>query len=316
MNICFFSENNHTGKVPRTYGNMRTEFAWQCASDADHVPLGYVDNYTSNYNLGIIIWPKILKFDILERFERIKKQCAAVAIMQEGPVENYQTYNAENQWKYLETLQRSNFLLAHNQIDADYLEALSGTKAYRLKSLMIEDAIDPSLRYENIKNNTRKDTIIGGTFSQWYSGIESYKVAEIIGEQVCAPFMGRNHSDELQVNKDKIIYFRFVNWSSWMSVLATFKYAVHMNKFSCAAGTFQLNAAYYGIPTICYNIADTADCHPYAASNLQDAIGHAKVFKEMDWQDTSDYTRSLYERYWSEDAWRSSEAARKILSYG
>ena len=36
MKIAFFSENGFNGKVDRTHDNMRVEFAWMCALQADH----------------------------------------------------------------------------------------------------------------------------------------------------------------------------------------------------------------------------------------------------------------------------------------
>ena len=36
MKIAFFTEMGFQGKVPRTHDNMRTEFAWMVALDADH----------------------------------------------------------------------------------------------------------------------------------------------------------------------------------------------------------------------------------------------------------------------------------------
>ena len=36
MKIAFLTEMGFTGKVPVDHQNMRTEFAWMYASDADH----------------------------------------------------------------------------------------------------------------------------------------------------------------------------------------------------------------------------------------------------------------------------------------
>ena len=36
MKIAFFTEMGFTGKISRKHDNMRTEFAWMCALDADH----------------------------------------------------------------------------------------------------------------------------------------------------------------------------------------------------------------------------------------------------------------------------------------
>ena len=36
MKVAFFTEMGFTGKVSRNHPNMRTEFAWMCALEADH----------------------------------------------------------------------------------------------------------------------------------------------------------------------------------------------------------------------------------------------------------------------------------------
>ena len=56
MKVAFFTEMNFIGKIPRTHTNMRTEFAWMVALDADHYNINQVPE--DKYDLGIIIIPK------------------------------------------------------------------------------------------------------------------------------------------------------------------------------------------------------------------------------------------------------------------
>jgi len=51
MNIAFFTEMNFTGKIPRDHPNMRTEFAWMCALEADHWNMN--DMPDKSYDLGL-----------------------------------------------------------------------------------------------------------------------------------------------------------------------------------------------------------------------------------------------------------------------
>ena len=51
MKIALFTEMNFRGKINRTHTNMRTEFAWMVALDADHYNLN--DNVSQKYDLGI-----------------------------------------------------------------------------------------------------------------------------------------------------------------------------------------------------------------------------------------------------------------------
>jgi hypothetical protein len=57
MKIAFFTEMGFNGKVPRTQPNMRTEFAWMVALNADHFNLNDTPDDT-DYDLGIVITPK------------------------------------------------------------------------------------------------------------------------------------------------------------------------------------------------------------------------------------------------------------------
>ena len=56
MKIAFLTEMNFGGKVSPSHSNMRTEFAWMNALNADHYPIGQTP--IENYDLGIVIIPK------------------------------------------------------------------------------------------------------------------------------------------------------------------------------------------------------------------------------------------------------------------
>ena len=58
MRIAFFTEMGFEGKVPRNHPNMRTEFAWMCALNADHHSIIKAPFITEKYDLGIVIIPK------------------------------------------------------------------------------------------------------------------------------------------------------------------------------------------------------------------------------------------------------------------
>ena len=53
MKIAFFTEMGFRGQVTRTHENMRTEFAWMCALNADHYNLK--DTPDQHYDIGIAI---------------------------------------------------------------------------------------------------------------------------------------------------------------------------------------------------------------------------------------------------------------------
>ena len=57
MKIAFLTEMNFSGKVSPSHSNMRTEFAWMNALNADHF---FIENWNqiSGYDYIMIIFPK------------------------------------------------------------------------------------------------------------------------------------------------------------------------------------------------------------------------------------------------------------------
>ena len=78
MKIAFFTEMDFTGKIPRTHENMRTEFAWMVALNADHYNINSLPS--KPYDLGIVIIPKKNpNFDL----QKLKTICSKVAVIWE-----------------------------------------------------------------------------------------------------------------------------------------------------------------------------------------------------------------------------------------
>ena len=58
MKVAYFTEMGFEGKVDRTtHNNMRTEFAWMSALDADHYNV-HAPKLKQDYDLGFVIVPK------------------------------------------------------------------------------------------------------------------------------------------------------------------------------------------------------------------------------------------------------------------
>ena len=92
MGVAFFTEMGFQGKIPRTHENMRTEFAWMVALDADHYNVNSTPS--QQYDLGIVIIPKKNpNFDL----NNLKKFCRKIAVMQEGPHWYFQDYDLHQQ---------------------------------------------------------------------------------------------------------------------------------------------------------------------------------------------------------------------------
>ena len=297
MSIAFFTEMGFEGKIPRNHSNMRTEFAWMCALNADHYNYKSIPN--KQYDLGIIIIPKKNpNFDI----NTLKNCCNKIAVMQEGPHWYFQDYSLDKQIWYYNTLTSADIIFTHNKIDKKYYEGLTNHQDVRvLQSLMIEDSIGELNKIE------RKGVIIGGNFVNWYGGFDSYIVASEHYDKVVAPSMGRKQPGEEQL----IEHLPYMNWKEWIHKLNEFKIGVHLMR-THAAGTFALNCAYLGIPCIGYEGLDTQEiCHP----DLTVKVGHLDEAKEILgklknnsylYKECSSTAKENYKKYYHENIFNST----------
>jgi len=292
--IAFFTEMGFQGKIPRNHPNMRTEFAWMCALNADHYNIQQIP--TEQYDLGIVIIPKKVpaSFDITD----IKPYCTKVAVMQEGPNWYWQDYDLEKQVWYFNTINSADIIFTHNESDRKYYQGLTAHPDVRvMPSLMIEDAVG-KLNVED-----RRDVIIGGNFVSWYGGFDSMIIAKELGRGgiVYAPSMGRKQPLEDQI----VTHLPYMNWKQWIHELNKFKFGVHLMR-THAAGTFALNCAYLGIPCIGYKGLDTQMiCHPDCTVEVGDLESAKKIAQQLRIDDDfyiycANNCRENYNKYYSE----------------
>lgn len=279
MEVAFFTEMGFNGKVPRTHNNMRTEFAWMVALNADHYNINQTPN--KKYDLGITIIPKNNpQFDL----KKLKQYCVKVAVMQEGPHWYFQDYSLEKQINYFNTLTFADIIFVHNNSDKKYYSGLTEHKDIRvMKSLMIEDAVG------ELKEVERKGVIIGGNFVSWYGGFDSYIVASSQYDKVFAPSMGRKQEGEEQM----LSLLPYMSWKEWIHKLNEFKIGVHLMR-THAAGTFALNCAFLGIPCIGYRGLDTQEiCHPDLTVDIGDLTQAKKLLERLK-NDEEFYLKACY----------------------
>lgn len=251
MKVAFFTEMGFQGKVPRTHTNMRTEFAWMVAMDADHYNLQQTPD--QEYDLAIVINSKNHPEQV--DITRVKTKCKQVGIMQEGPFWYFQDYPLANQIHYYNNLAAADIIYVHNSQDSLYYRGLTNHPDIRvLRSLMIEDSIKDITSTEN-----RTGVMIGGNFKSWYGGFDSFMLAKSITDEIYSPLMGRREEGEEQLGITQLPY---LEWNQWISQLSKRKIGIHMMR-THAAGTFALNCAYLGIPCIGYVGLDTQSIlHP------------------------------------------------------
>lgn len=272
MSIAFFTEMGFEGKVPRSHSNMRTEFAWMCALNADHYNLNQIPK--KDYDLGIVINSK--KHSEQVKINALKKVCDKVAIMQEGPFWYYQDYTLDKQVHYFNNLTESDIIFVHNEQDAKYYKGLTNHPDVRvLRSLMIEDPINT---YTLTHPNDRKGVMIGGNMVSWYGGFDSYMIASSVTDDIYSPKMGRAIKGEEQLGIKQLPYLQ---WNDWIVALSNCKIGVHMMR-THAAGTFALNCAYLGIPCIGYEGLDTQRIlHPQLTVKDGDLSSARELIKEL-----------------------------------
>ena len=269
MKIAFFTEMGFTGKIPRTHDNMRTEFAWMVALDADHYNIN--STIKEQFDLGIIIIPKKNPVGSLH-IEKFKSICNKVAVMQEGPHWYFQDYDLPQQIGYYNALIESDIIFTHNKSDKIYYEGLTNHKNVRIMpSLMIEDSI------KELPEVKRNNTIIGGNFVNWYGGFDSYIVAQEISDTIYATSMVRKQPGE----EELVTHLPYMNWKQWIHKLNEFKIGIHLMR-THAAGTFALNCAYLGIPCIGYKGLDTQlKCHPDTTIELGNLTKAKEIAKKL-----------------------------------
>jgi hypothetical protein len=270
MEVAFFTEMGINGKIPRTHKNMRTEFAWMVALNADHYHLSNTPD--RDYDLGIVINsknnPELV--DVL----RYKSKCKEVALMQEGPFWYFQEYSLSNQVHYFNNLVAADIILVHNEIDANYYKGLTTHSDVRvLRSLMIEDPIGRIFSPQE-----RTGVMIGGNFRSWYGGFDSFILAQSITEEIYSPKMGRRQEGEDRLGIKQLPY---MPWDEWITELSKRKIGVHMMR-THAAGTFALNCAYLGIPCLGYEGLDTQRIlHPELTVRDGDLSTARKLIKKL-----------------------------------
>ena len=264
--IVFQSQMGFVGQIPRTHTNMRVEFAQMCALQIDHYPLFNIDNIPNKYDVAVLLIPKTPadrdKLYDIDIVDKVRKIADKVVFMQEGPSWIYQDLPVHQQIWHYNLLTSVDGILSENETDIPYFKGINPKALVQdIPSLMIEDNV---LEFKNIKPQDK--TIIGGNFTRWYGGFDSYVIATEFDLPIYCPSMGRRQSNEEQL----VTHLPYLQWVDWIKVLAEFKYAIHLMP-TIAAGTFAMNCGFLGIPCIGYNEADTQrKIHPLLSVDLGD----------------------------------------------
>ena len=246
MKIAFFTEGNIAGKIPRDYDNMRTDMAWLCTLDAIRIPISMIHQVHEHFDLGIVIIPKskesLYNYPLVEQMRRI---CTKIATMQESTYWYWQGGSVQSQLWYHSILQSMDIIYCHNDMDLKYYKGITDVECRLLPTLMITDHIKT---YEG----DREGVMVGGNWVTAYRGFDSYIIGKILSNSITSPTTGRMKPDEPMLD---IKHLPWMSWLDWMYELSKCKYGVQLG--TAAAGTFNLNCAYLGIPCIGYDNLNT-----------------------------------------------------------
>jgi len=247
MKVAFFTEGGYSGKVPREHPNMRTDLAWICALEAEHVPISNLHKVPDySYDLGIVIIPKnkqhLFEYPLIDNMRRT---CKKIGTMQESTYWYWQGGTIQAQLWYHSILQNMDIIFCHNDHDLKYYKGITDTKCELLSTLMIVDNIK---QYEG----ERKGVIVGGNWVTAYRGFDSYIIGKILDDNISSITTGRMKPEEKMLD---INHIPWMNWIDFIYELSKHKYGVQLG--TAAAGTFNLNCAYLGIPCIAYDNVNT-----------------------------------------------------------
>jgi len=296
MKVVFFSESGLVGKAPRNHPNARNDIAWSIMMNADRCP--YDNTPTDYYDLGVVTIPKT-RPDI--NVEELKKHCDKIVIMQEGPHWYFQDYSVEQQFQFVQTLREADWVWCHNESDIGYYEGLGCQDVRVMRTLMIPEGL-PAKGYSTDKSGI----ILGGNFTSWYSGLDSYLIAQAVEDKITNVSMGRKQPQEDLI--DDITYLPYMSWRQWIDECSKYKVGVHMMR-THAAGTFSMNLSYHSTPCLGYSGLDTQDLlHPQTTVEVGDIKGASIILKrlyESDnfYQECSEQTKELFDKYYTEEAW-------------
>ena len=295
MKIGFFSEASYEGKILRNHPNMRTDVAWVCALEAYHCPIPMIDTIEDNaFDIGVMIVPKkrekLLNYPLLEHYKRV---CKKVTVMQESYYNYWQDSSIAEQIWYFNFLTEMDLVFCHNDIDSKYYNGLTNVRTELLPTVMITDNIRP-------RNGSGEGVIIGGNWVRDYGGFDSYQVALEITDDITSITTGRMKPEEKGLFK----HLPWMYWSEWINTLSQYHIGVQLG--TAAAGTFNLNCSFHGIPCIAYSNSNTQKIlHPKTTVELGDVNGAkeiARKLKDKDFYDEcSGSTKENYKKYYSEE---------------
>ena len=295
IKVGFFTEGGFEGKITLDNPNIRTDAAWMYLTDATHHQFSRLSFLPDNlYDVGVMILPKkrrmLLNYPLLEQYRRV---CKKVTVMQESYYNYWQDSPIDEQIWYFNFITEMDIIFCHNDVDLNYYHGLTNVRTELMPTVMITDGI--------VRRNEWGDgTIIGGNWVKDYGGFDSYQVALELGNPITAITTGRMKPEESQILK----HIPWVMWREWIDILSQFNVGVQLG--TAAAGQFQLNTSFHGIPCIGYSNLNTQRIlHPLTTVELGDIDKAKDIARKLNddkfYKLCMDTTQKRFEEYYSEE---------------
>ena len=308
------------GKIPRTHPNARTEFAWMISIQADHIPLSEYKQ-VKGYDYVVCILPKgapmvdcqgvkiekpynrprLLEVVPPDFASTLKDNNGRLCYMQEGPTWFPDNYDMFDQIVHFNFIRECDLVFCHNEYDKKYYSGFVNSECcvHVMPTLLIEDLT------KHIKPDPQDKVMIGGNFSRWYGGFQSYLIAAGLGLPMYVPSSHSKREGEDQMNN--LTHLPYAQWNEWMKTLSTFKFAVHLMP-TIAAGTFSLNCAYFGIPCIGNKFVDTQNiCFRNLSVDVNDLQQCMETVDQLNDPEIAEYignkAKDRYHKNFSEDVY-------------
>ena len=232
----------------------------------------------------------LLNYPLLEQYRRV---CKKVTVMQESYYNYWQDSPIDEQIWYFNFITEMDIIFCHNDVDLDYYHGLTNVRTELMPTVMITDGI---VR----RNEWGNGTIIGGNWVKDYGGFDSYQVALELGNPITAITTGRMKPEESQM----LEHIPWVMWREWIDILSQFNVGVQLG--TAAAGQFQLNTSFHGIPCIGYSNLNTQRIlHPLTTVELGEidkAKDIARKLKDEEFYNLCmETTQKRFEKYYSEE---------------
>ena len=224
----------------------------------------------------------------------MSRVCNKIGTMQESTYWYWQGGTVQSQLWYHDILQSMDIIFCHNDMDLNYYRGITDVKCELMQTLMITDHIKTF-------EGERSGVMVGGNWVTAYRGFDSYIIGKILSDSITSPTTGRMKEDEKLLD---INHLPWVQWLDWMYELSKCKYGVQLG--TAAAGTFNLNCAYLGIPCIAYDNVNTQKyLHPELSvpdGDIKEARKLAEKLKsdENFYKQCSDTAKNMFETIYSE----------------